>query len=214
MKPIQRFVLAIAIVGTAFLLVGDRHDPFMWAYLGLFSAVGLYALLSIDEDLARERFTPPSKGADGLSLRQVRLVAMTHILAGFLDNRFKWTTVPDAWRLAGLVGFTLGFLLIVQAMKTNRFFSSVVRIQKDRGHHVVDQGPYSFIRHPGYAGMMPAIPFGGLAMGSWIAVAAGLLYTALILRRVIFEDDFLKKNLEGYSAYAGRVRYRLVPGVW
>jgi len=214
MKPILRFGLAIAIVASVYLLIGDRHDPFMWAYFGLFSAVSLYALLSIDEDLARERFTPPSRGADGVSLRQVRLVAMAHILAGFLDSRFKWTTVPDACRLVGLAGFTLGFLLFVQAMKTNRFFSSVVRIQDDRGHHVVDKGPYSFIRHPGYAGMMPAIPFGGLAMGSWIAVAVGLVYTALILRRVAFEDSFLQKNLEGYKAYAGRVRYRLVPGVW
>jgi protein-S-isoprenylcysteine O-methyltransferase Ste14 len=131
-----------------------------------------------------------------------------------IDSRFKWTTVPDSWRIAGLVGFTLGFLLIVQAMKTNRFFSSVVRIQEDRGHQVVDRGPYSLIRHPGYAGMMPAIPFGGLAMGSWIAVGFGLVYTALILRRVAFEDAFLQNNLAGYKAYAGRVPYRLIPGVW
>jgi protein-S-isoprenylcysteine O-methyltransferase Ste14 len=117
-------------------------------------------------------------------------------------------------RILGLVGFGLGFLLVVQAMKTNRFFSSVVRIQNDRGHHVIDQGAYSWVRHPGYAGMISAIPFGGLAMGSWIAVGFGLLYSALILRRVFFEDKFLQANLDGYSAYTGRVRYRLVPGVW
>jgi protein-S-isoprenylcysteine O-methyltransferase Ste14 len=214
MKPLPRFLLAIAMVAATFFLIGDRRDPFIWGYFTLFAAVGLYALLSIDEDLARERFTPPSRGADGLSLRQIRLVAAAHILAGLLDSRYKWTTVPAGWRLLGLVGFTLGFLLIVQAMKTNRYFSSVVRIQADRGHQVVSTGPYSFIRHPGYAGMMPAIPFGGLAMGSWIAVGFGLLYTALILRRVTFEDRFLQANLDGYREYAERVRYRLLPGVW
>ena len=209
-----RFWIGIAVTASVFLVIGDRHDPFMWAYFALFAGVGLYALLSIDDDLARERFSPPNSGADGLSLRNIRLLAAAHLIAGLLDSRYKWTTVPDIWRLVGLAGFALGFLLIVQAMKSNRFFSSVVRIQDDRGHKVVDQGPYSWVRHPGYAGMMPAIPFGGLAMGSWIAVVVGLLYTALILRRVCFEDAFLQNNLEGYKAYAGRVPYRLVPGIW
>jgi len=213
-RPAYRFAIGLAVIGTVFVVVGDRRDPFLWAYLGLFAALALYALLSIDDDLAKERFTPPTSGADGLSLRQVRLIAAAHILAGVLDSRFKWTSVPDPWRLLGLVGFGLGFLLVVEAMKTNRFFSSVVRIQNDRGHRVVDQGAYSWVRHPGYAGMIWSIPLGGLAMGSWLAVGFGLVYAALILRRVLFEDQFLQTNLDGYKAYTGRVRYRLIPGLW
>jgi protein-S-isoprenylcysteine O-methyltransferase Ste14 len=210
----SRFGAGLTVAVSVFLIGADRRDPFLWAYLGLFASIALYARLSIDDDLARERFTPPTSGADALSLRQVRIVAAAHILSGILDSRFKWTSVPDEWRIVGLVGFALGFLLIVQAMKTNHFFSAVVRIQDDRGHHVVDSGAYSWVRHPGYAGMISAIPLGGLAMGSWIAVGFGLIYAALILRRVFFEDQFLQNNLQGYRAYTGRVRYRLVPRVW
>jgi len=90
----------------------------------------------------------------------------------------------------------------------------VVRIQEDRGHRLVDTGPYAVIRHPGYAGMISAIPLGALALGSWLAVAVALLYSILIWRRVRFEDRFLQENLAGYEAYTRRVRYRLVPGVW
>jgi protein-S-isoprenylcysteine O-methyltransferase Ste14 len=89
-----------------------------------------------------------------------------------------------------------------------------VRVQDDRGHRVIDSGPYSVVRHPGYAGMLLGMPFSGLALGSWLAAGIGLVLSALIFRRVLFEDAFLKKNLTGYAAYADRVRHRLIPGVW
>src|SRR5215203_1390074 len=184
MRPVFRFAIGLGVVATVFIAVADRRDPYLWAYLALFAGVALYALLSIDDDLAKERFTPPTSGADALSLRQVRLMGAAHVLAGILDSRFKWTSIPDRWRIVGLVGFALGFLLFVAAMKTNRFFSAVGRIQDDRGHHVVDRGAYSWVRHPGYAGMISAIPFSGLALGSWLSAGMGVVMSALILRRV------------------------------
>lgn len=99
-------------------------------------------------------------------------------------------------------------------MRENRFFSAVVRIQDDRGHRVVDSGPYAVVRHPGYAGMIVGIPASGLALGSWVGCAIALGYSALILRRVSFEDRFLQRNLAGYTDYAARVRSRVIPGVW
>jgi protein-S-isoprenylcysteine O-methyltransferase Ste14 len=149
-----------------------------------------------------------------VSLRFVRLIALAHIIVGVLDNRFDWTTVPTLVRGAGLATFLTAFALIVHAMQTNRFFSAVVRIQTDRGHHVVDRGPYAVIRHPGYAGMIVAVPASGLALGSWWALGAGLVYSGLVLRRVFFEDRYLRERLQGYGDYSRRVPYRLVPGVW
>jgi protein-S-isoprenylcysteine O-methyltransferase Ste14 len=104
--------------------------------------------------------------------------------------------------------------LVFSAMLANRFFSPVVRIQKERGHRVVDRGPYAVVRHPGYVGMITSIPFSALVLGSWIGFALAAAYSILIFRRVLFEDAFLRANLEGYAAYAERVRYRLVPRVW
>jgi protein-S-isoprenylcysteine O-methyltransferase Ste14 len=214
MKRMTRAAVATVIVATAVLLGGNAADPWLWAYSGAFGAVILYAMASLDDDLVRERFNPPSPGADRLSLRFVRLVALVHLVVGILDSRFGWTHVPDPLRAAGLLGFTACFLLIVHAARANHFFSSVVRIQSERGHHVVDNGPYATVRHPGYAAMLPVAQFSALALGSWLAFAAAFAYSALILKRVRFEDRFLHSNLQDYAAYAGRVRYRLIPHIW
>jgi protein-S-isoprenylcysteine O-methyltransferase Ste14 len=214
MKRITRWWIGTGIAAAVVLLGGNGRDPWLWAYVLVFAAVGFYAIQSMDDDLAKERFSPPSKGADRLALRWVRLVALAHVIAGVADSRFQWTTVPGALRGAGLAGFALSFVLIARAMLANRFFSAVVRIQDERGHRVVDTGPYAIVRHPGYAGMILFAPLSGLALGSWISVAFGLGYSALVLRRVLFEDRFLRTNLAGYDAYTKRVRYRLVPGLW
>lgn len=214
MKRIARWAIGTTVFGGAVLVFGNRHDPWLLTYVAAFAGVLLFALLGMDEDLARERFNPPSHGADRLSLRAIRLVALGHLVLGIADNRYGWSHVPDALRAVGIVGFVACFAVIAGAARTNRFFSSVVRIQTDRGHRVVDSGPYAVIRHPGYAAMLPVMQFSALALGSWYAVAAAFPYSALILRRLLFEDRYLKANLEGYAAYAGRVRYRLVPFVW
>ena len=214
MKRMVRWAIGTVILGAALLVAGDGTDPWLWAYLGAFAGIGLHAMFTMDDDLARERFNPPSSGADRLPLRWIRLIAAVHLIVAIADSRFEWTTVPDVLRGVGLAGFASCFLLFVHAMKANRFFSAVVRIQEDRGHHLVDSGPYAVVRHPGYAGMLLFTPFSGMALGSWISVAMGLLFSALVLRRVLFEDKFLRDNLPGYSAYTTRVRYRLLPGVW
>jgi protein-S-isoprenylcysteine O-methyltransferase Ste14 len=214
MKLVLRWSLGTFAAGILVIWGGNRHDPWLWAYVAVFALVGGYAISSMDESLAKERFHPPEPGADRLSLGAIRLVALLHIVVAILDRRFGWTEVPALLRGVGLLGFALSFLLIVRAMRTNRFFSAVVRIQDDRGHRVVDSGPYSVIRHPGYAGMIPAIPMSALALGSWLSVPFALAYSALILKRVMFEDSFLRAHLAGYAAYASRVRARLVPGVW
>ena len=213
-KRAFRWLLATAIAGSAILLGGNARDPWLWAYVAAFGVVGLLAMTSLDDDLVRERFSPPDPGADRLSLRFVRLVALGHLVMGILDSRFGWTNVPEPLRAVGLIGFIASFLLIVHAARANRYFSSVVRIQSERGHRVVDSGPYASIRHPGYAAMLPLAQCSALALGSWLAFAAAFAYSALIFRRVRFEDNFLQERLQGYSDYAARVRYRIIPRVW
>jgi protein-S-isoprenylcysteine O-methyltransferase Ste14 len=214
-RVIRFLVLTTAVSAALFGLAGTWRDPWIWAYIGVFTAVGVIAMLSITDELARERYNPPSRGADPGPLHAIRLVAIAHLVVGVLDGaRFHWSNVPTSVRAIGLVGFAVGFLVVVRAMAANRFFSSVVRVQAERGHRVVDHGPYGIVRHPGYAGMIPAVPFSALALGSWPALALALVYSGLIVRRVQFEDRFLRANLAGYGAYAHRVRYRLVPSVW
>jgi protein-S-isoprenylcysteine O-methyltransferase Ste14 len=216
-KRLKRLGLAtMMIAGLLFLLAGTWRDPWLWAYVGVCSATAAYALLAIDEDLAKERFRPPTAGADALALRFLRLAALSHLIVGALDTG-RWhvtAPVPPAIRMFALAGMAVGLVMFYRAMRENRFFSAVVRIQDDRGHRVIDSGPYRIVRHPGYAGLILVPPFSGMALGSWIAAAVGLIMSALVVRRVLFEDSFLRRNLDGYAAYTQRVPHRLIPGVW
>jgi protein-S-isoprenylcysteine O-methyltransferase Ste14 len=210
-------LVSVVVGGTAMTLAGQWTSPYLWGFTIGISAIFLYASVTVlDDDLARERFRPPSAGADAVALRWIRVSAMAAFLMAPLDGgRLHWgPVVPQLIRSFGL-GLSLGgFWLVVGAMKTNRFFSPVIRIQDERGHRVVDQGPYAVIRHPGYLGMLAFAPGAVLAFGSWWALIPAGVYCALILRRVLVEDQFLRTNLRGYDLYAGRVRHRVIPGVW
>ena len=150
------------------------------------------------------------------TLRWVRLMVLATVVFALLDSG-RWhvsAPMPAAWRIVGLVTFLGGIAMFVYAMSVNRFFSSVVRIQDERGHHLVDSGPYTLVRHPGYVGMLLAGIAMPLALGSWWAFVPGSALVAFGFRRVWIEDRFLAANLPGYREYAARVRHRLVPGIW
>jgi protein-S-isoprenylcysteine O-methyltransferase Ste14 len=108
----------------------------------------------------------------------------------------------------------LGDLFSKWAAASNCFYSRVIRIQGDRGHAVVTSGPYRFVRHPGYAGALVTGLATPVALGSLWALVAGGMMALLLVVRTALEDQLLHKELHGYTEYAQRTRYRLVPGVW
>jgi len=107
-----------------------------------------------------------------------------------------------------------GYAVASYALIENRFFSGVVRIQQDRGQQVVSSGPYRWVRHPGYAGGLLAYWATPALLDSRWAFVATLVLTVLLVMRTALEDRTLQEELPGYREYAGRVRFRLVPGVW
>jgi protein-S-isoprenylcysteine O-methyltransferase Ste14 len=213
-----RWLLISVVIGAGLMgLAGQWTSPYLWSFAVGFSALGLYATaVVLDDDLARERFNPPTQGADARALRWIRFSALAALVFAPLDSgRLHWSgDIPSLVRYGGVAGFLLGFWLMLHAMMTNRFFSAVIRIQTDRGHRVVDQGPYAVIRHPGYLGMLVLSPMAALALGSWWALLPAGLYWVLIVRRISAEDRFLHENLAGYPQYARRVPHRVLPGIW
>ena len=108
----------------------------------------------------------------------------------------------------------LGYAFAAWALLENRFFSSMMRIQTDRGHVVCDSGPYRIVRHPGYAGILLATPGIVLALGSaWTLIPVGVALVVAVIRTAL-EDRTLQEELPGYQKYTSRVRYRLFPGVY
>jgi protein-S-isoprenylcysteine O-methyltransferase Ste14 len=202
--------------GGVWLMNPGAASPYTWALMAGVAVVALYAIATVGTDLARERVRPAQPGVDAQPLLAVRaMMAATLVLAVLDGNTLHWSPpMPPAFRIAGIAAFLAAFLFIIHAMSYNPFFSPEIRIQEERGHRLVDTGPYGRVRHPGYAGMLvlgAALP---LAFGSWWALAPASVFVCFIARRVSLEDRFLHANLPGYREYAARVPSRLVPGLW
>ena len=204
--------------GTAVIVFGSagRLDlPFLWAFLGVVVLTWVIALAALDRDLLRERMNPPTGGTD----RRLRFVVLPLfagllVVAGLDAGRFHWSYLPAWLQTVALAAVATGYGLSGWAMSVNRFYSPVVRIQTERGHRLITSGPYARVRHPGYTGSLLTILATGPALGSWWALLPAFATAGLVLRRVFLEDRFLHNHLDGYPTYAGRVRYRLVPGLW
>jgi protein-S-isoprenylcysteine O-methyltransferase Ste14 len=142
------------------------------------------------------------------------LLLTTLVLAGLDGGRFRWSHIPLAVQLLGLAGLFVVGGFIFWTIVTNAYLGRMVRIQEDRGHQVVTGGPYRYVRHPMYAGIILLFPCMVLFLGSWWALLPASLIATLMTIRTALEDRALLAELPGYAEYAGRVRYRLLPGVW
>lgn len=213
LQSVAVFILAgIALFASAGTLALATY----WAYLAIFLAVIVASFAILPADLVRERMRPGGQRAP-LSLQLFTLAMIgAWIVAGLDHGRFHWSdSVPPWAQWLSLAVVAAGYALALWAMAVNRFFSSVVRIQSERGQHVVTSGPYGFLRHPGYLAGILAMAASGPALNSWLATAV-LVASSLpfLLYRTITEDRILKAELAGYRDYAERVRWRLVPGIW
>lgn len=212
----QWLLASLAFTASIYLLAGTSDAPLYHWYILVCAAHGLWIALSIDGDLASERARPGPGGVDHFTWHfSTALFALHWIIAPLDVGRFHWSdTIPAELRIMGLIVYAVFGGLTIWAVVVNRFFSPVVRLQQDRGHHLVTLGPYRFVRHPGYLGMVLSVPASGLALGSWLALIPAVAYALIILRRAAIEDDFLRQNLSGYDSYAEAVRYRMLPGLW
>jgi len=203
------------MTATFFGFAGRWDLPLAWACLGGYAAFMVLAQCLMDPELRRERMNPAPGGID----RQIRW-AMLPFMLGYwvvagLDVRWHGSEIiPPGLQILGLAGMA-GFLgLALWALTQNRFFSPVVRVQTERGHHLITSGPYRFIRHPGYLGGAGSALCGAIALGSWWALLPAAGVAGVLLRRIRLEDQFLHRELAGYQDYARKVRYRIFPGIW
>ena len=208
------FVLFNAV--ALFAAAGTVEIFGFWVYVAIFAAMMAASFAFLDPGLLRERMRPGGQRPP-LALQLATLVLIVHwVVAGLDRGRFHWSDGVPAWlRAASLIALAAGYGLAFWAMRVNRFFSSVVRIQSDRGQHVVTAGPYRWIRHPGYLAGIVIIVASGFALGSWLATAILVVFgLPFLLRRAITEDRVLQPELPGYRDYAARVRWRVLPGIW
>ncbi len=193
-----------------------------WLYLVIITAylmISTFYLKRVNPTLIEHRlqvrFGEGTKRWDKIwSVTFAPLFFAIYVIAGFDAVRFEWSNMsPWLWPL-GFVLFIPSLALITWSMGVNPFFERTVRIQTERGHHVIDNGPYRFVRHPGYLGFFGWSLTTPLLLGSWWAFLPALLSIIGIMIRTALEDRTLREELTRYEEYTSRVHFRLIPGIW
>ena len=201
---------------------GTVRWPAAWAYLILFVAGALWITLWLarrDPALLAERLKSPlQKGQpfwDKIFILPMMVAWCAWLVLMGLDAvRFRWSVMPVWIQCAGAALIVLSFRMIGRVFRENPFLTMVVRIQTERGHRVVSTGPYATVRHPLYASMLIYLPANALLLGSWAGLAASVVFLGALVFRTAMEDRELQHSLAGYTEYAARVRYRLIPFIW
>jgi protein-S-isoprenylcysteine O-methyltransferase Ste14 len=143
------------------------------------------------------------------------LYFLSLVVAGLDAGRNHWThRLPLLLYLGVIVAYCLGQSLMLWAKRVNNFFSSVVRIQEERGHTVCREGPYRYCRHPGYLGGLTFGLSAPLLLGSFVALIPSAVAALLLVVRTVLEDNALIAELDGYKKYASAVKFRLLPHIW
>jgi protein-S-isoprenylcysteine O-methyltransferase Ste14 len=212
-------ILVLVMVALLFGAAGTLHYWQGWAFLACYFlasiAITLY-LARRDPALLARRM----RGGPWAEKERTQKVIMSIASAGFiallvlpgLDHRFGWSRVPAAAAIVGDLLMLLGWLGIFRVFRENSFTSSTIELAADQ--RVISTGPYAIVRHPMYAAallMLLGIP---ISLGSWWGVLVVLALLPALIWRLLDEERFLSRNLPGYIAYQGRVRYRLLPRVW
>ena len=227
-EPIDRRRLILSTTSSLLVLIlclflpaGTWAWPRRWLFLGVLLAssipVTLY-LRSVNPDVIAGRVNRHERPRRwdlllGLIGFLPTMLAIP-IVAALDDGRYHWLPVPWWGCVLGYALLITGMVGLTWAESVNKFFEPSVRIQTDRGHKVIDTGPYAIVRHPGYVSGFLVFIGMPLSLGSLWALIPAVLFCLLLVVRTVWEDRTLREELVGYEEYTQRVRYRLIPGVW
>lgn len=223
-QVVLQLVLVVLLIPLSPLLITQQWSWWQaWAFAGI--SIGGFILSRVmaaqrdpsilaerarfadhKDTVAWDKYLAPAVALSG---------ALIPVIAG-LDVRLAWAPrIDNIWVvIVALILVVVGYAIGAYALMENRFFSGVVRIQTDRGHHVISTGPYGWVRHPGYAAAAITFAATPFLLGSWCAIGAAVLALIVLVVRTRLEDATLHAHLKGYAQYSHRVKHRLVPGVW
>ncbi|WP_439361266.1 methyltransferase family protein [Bradyrhizobium sp. DASA03007] len=218
---LQNTIFVVGMGALLFASAGTLHWPSAWVLLVTSALLGPLCgwwLYRIDPALLAERLRPvlqrDQPAADKMFMTVFVVAMLAWLCAMGLDRRIQSSEMPVAFQVLGLVLFLASTLFTMWIFRENSFAAPVVKLQTERAQHVISTGPYAYVRHPMYSGMVLFFTGVPLLLGSWWGLAMIPLFIALFAVRIPIEERTLREGLPGYADYAARVRYRLVPGVW
>lgn len=214
---IVRGLFVLGILGiTFFIPAGTIAYWEAWVFMAILAipaALLLSHLLRTDPQVLERRMRVKEKepGQKTIMKFSYAVFILSFLIPGF-DKRFGLSSVPFAVILAADVIVFLGYVIFVTVVNANRFASRIIEVEP--GQKVISTGPYAVVRHPMYVGALLINVFGPLALGSYWAMIASVLFVPIIVARIVNEEALLTRELHGYADYTRRTRYRLIPGIW
>ena len=218
---LQNTFFVVAMGALLFASAGTLRWPGAWAMLAtsavLGPACGLW-LAKTDPALLEERMKLTAREEQPAADKRFMLVfaaaTFLWLITMGLDRRMQASDVPLALQMLGLAMYLASTAFIMWVFRENSFAAPVIKVQRARDPHVISTGPYAFVRHPMYSGIMLFFVGVPLLLGSWWGVVLAPIFAVLFAVRAGIEERALVAGLPGYADYAARVRYRLLPGIW
>lgn len=216
-KALLKFPLGVVAIGILlFLPAGTFHYWKAWLLMGILFIPMLFAgivLLLKNPDLLKKRLnTKESQAEQRLVINLSAVMFLLGFVLAGLNFRFGWIIAPDWLSWTGTAIFLLSYMLYAEVLKENAYLSRTVEVQK--GQKVVDTGLYGIVRHPMYTITIFLFLSMPLVLGSLISFVVFLAYPVIIAKRIINEEAVLEKDLDGYTEYKKKVKYKIIPYLW
>ena len=224
MKPgfiLKSLLWSVAWGAVLLFSAGTAYWVSAWIYLigrlvlGLLSSYLLHRNApEIAVERSRGAFQKEQTIPDRVVLTMMMMINYGSLIVAGMDKRLGWSDVPVWLQIIGAAAIAMTYYTTYRVAVENKFAASVVKIQRTRGHKVIDTGPYQYVRHPMYTGLIFRNIGTPLLLGSWWGLCPAGALVILVVVRILFEERALSTGLEGYNGYIERVPYRLFPLVW
>lgn len=217
LSAIVKFSLGVLLVGVLIFLPAGTWDYWQgWLMMGvLFIPMFLagIVMMCVNPALLQKRLDAKEKQKDqDLVVKLSGLMFVVGFIVAGLGRRFGWYTLPDGVSIGAMVAFIVAYLLYAEVLRENTYLSRTIEVQE--GQKVVDSGLYGVVRHPMYAVTLLLFLSMPLILGSVYAFIVFLVYPLIIAKRIKGEETLLAAELDGYSEYMKKVKYRLIPWIW
>ncbi|HEY4325774.1 MAG TPA: isoprenylcysteine carboxylmethyltransferase family protein [Mucilaginibacter sp.] len=211
--------LAVILAVAIFFLAGTIHYWQAWVFLSVFLlssfAITVY-LMKNDPQLLERRVSAGPGSEKEKSQKIIQALASVAFLAVIVfpaaDHRLSWSSVPLFVVVIGNILIVAGFYIVFLVFKENTFTSAIIEVSDEQT--IISTGPYAIVRHPMYIGALVLLLGTPIALGSWWGLITIVPISAVIVWRLVDEEEFLLENLPGYQQYQQKVRYRLLPFIW
>lgn len=216
-QAIFKFLLGIILIGLLiFLPAGTIHFVNGWIFMGVLFIPMLIAgiiMMIKNPKLLKSRLDVKEKQKEqGLLIKLSGLMFIAGFILAGLDYRYNWLAIPPLVTYIAIGVFLLSYLMWAEVLKENTYLSRTIKVEEDQ--KVIDTGLYGIVRHPMYTATLLLFLSMPLVLGSLISFFVFLLYPILIVFRIIYEEKLLEKELNGYTEYKKKVKYRLIPFIW